>query len=129
MTEEKNGQSGLSPEFITQIKKELEERRQQILEDMEDFKGEDANGKVKFPEYGDKQDENAQEIGEYSTNLATNQVLESTLRDIEATLKRIEDGKYGICKYCHQPIGEKRLQARPVASACVACKTKLQSQV
>ena len=45
------------------------------------------------------------------------------------TLKRIEDGTYGKCKYCGEDIAVKRLKARPVASACVACKTKLQSQV
>jgi DnaK suppressor protein len=129
MSEDKKNQSELSAEFMAEIKKDLEERRQQILQDMEDYKGESGEGRVKFPEYGDKQDENAQEIGEYSTNLATNQVLESTLRDIEASLKRIEDGTYGVCKYCKKPIGEKRMKARPVASACVECKTKLQSQV
>ena len=85
--------------------------------------------KVKFPEYGDKTDENAQEIGEYTTNLATDKVLESTLRDINAAIDRIEKGTYGICKYCGEHISKKRMMARPVASTCVKCKTKLQSQV
>ena len=43
--------------------------------------------------------------------------------------KRIESGEYGVCKYCKEEIGKKRLQARPVASACVKCKTKLQSSI
>ena len=78
---------------------------------------------------GDKIDENAQEISEYTTNLATEKILESTLRDIEAALERIEKGTYGICKYCGQEIGKERMLARPVASACVECKTRLQSAV
>ena len=128
MSDKKNSLN-LSQEFIANIKKELEDRKDQILKDLEDIKGkEGSNHKVKFPEYGDKSDENAQEIGEYSTNLATNKVLESTLRDIEASLARIEEGTYGVCKYCQKEIGEKRIQARPVASACVECKTKLQNQ-
>ncbi|RMD59200.1 conjugal transfer protein TraR, partial [Candidatus Parcubacteria bacterium] len=105
-------------------------RREQILKDMEIIEHEDEknkNFKTLFPEYGDKSDENAQEISEYSTNLVTEQILEKTLRDIESALKRIEDGTYGICKYCQKPINPKRLLARPVASACIECKTQLQN--
>ena len=91
--------------------------------------GVDINHRVKFPEYGDKADENAQEIDEYSTNLATDKVLESTWRDIISALDRIAQGSYGICKYCQKPIGKKRMLARPVASTCVECKTKLQNTI
>lgn len=123
----------LDKNVIEEIKKGLLARKKQIAEDLKDIidpgKSEVVGQKVKFPDFGDKTDENAQEIGEYSTNLATEKVLESTLRDIESSLDRIEKGTYGVCKYCHKKIGEKRLLARPVASACVECKTKLQNQV
>ena len=119
----------LSKSDVKTIKKELLTRKEQILKDLEDISGDDKNGKVKFPEYGDKSDENAQEISEFSTNLATDKVLQSTLKDIDSALKRIENNTYGICKYCKQPIGKKRMLARSVASACIACKKKLQSRV
>ncbi|MCK5511024.1 TraR/DksA family transcriptional regulator [Candidatus Parcubacteria bacterium] len=118
----------LSKSDIKTIKAELLARKKQILKDLEDISGDDKNGKVKFPEYGDKSDENAQEISEFSTNLATDKVLQGTLKDIDAAIQRIEDKTYGVCKYCKQPIGKKRMLARPVASACVPCKTKLQSR-
>jgi len=125
MTEKQEIQ--LSSAELTAIKKELLERKKQIIEDLKEIAGSEVDAsKVKFPDFGDKSDENAQEIGEYSTNLVKDKVLESALRDIESTLKNIEEEKYGICKYCHQPISAKRLKARPVASACVECKTKLQ---
>ena len=117
---------------VEKIKKELLARKEQINKDLEDISGDEGKPAVqgvKFPQYGDKSDENAQEASEYSTNLATEKVLESTLRDIEGTLERIENNTYGICKYCKEEIGEKRLLARPVASACIKCKTKLQSPV
>lgn len=41
---------------------------------------------------------------------------------IEEALARIEDGSFGICESCGEPIGEKRLEARPVTTLCVACK-------
>jgi RNA polymerase-binding protein DksA len=115
---------------IEKIKKELLSRRQQIVEDLKNTaqnrdikKGE---MRAKFPQFGDKDEENALEVSEYSTNLATEKVLESALRDIDNALERITKGSYGICKYCGKDIGEKRLLARPTASACVACKSKLQ---
>lgn len=116
---------------MKKIKKELAERKEQILKDMNAVARVDEHEKdehsAKFPEFGDKSDENAQEINEYTTNVATEKVLESALRDIESALKRIENGTYGVCKYCGKDIAEKRLEARPVASACVECKTKLQT--
>jgi DnaK suppressor protein len=122
--------SALSKEAIDKIKEELLARKKQILKDLRDISGETEDKDdytTKFPDYGDKKDENAQEIDEYTTNIATEKVLESTLRDINKALERIEGGEYGVCKYCKQAIGEKRMMARPVASACVECKTKLQN--
>ena len=117
---------------IEKIKKDLLDRKKQIQEDLSligqtDDNNKDNNHRAKFPDFGNKSDENAQEISEYTTNIATEKVLESSLRDIDGALKRIEDGSYGICKYCKKEIGKKRMLARPVASACVECKTKLQS--
>ena len=118
-------------ETIDKIKQELLERKEQVLKDLTEISNKadgDKELEVKFPDFGDKTDENAQEIGEYSTNLATKTVLDSTLRDINGALERIENRNYGVCKYCKKQINKKRLLARPVASACVECKTKLQSR-
>ncbi|MDD3285359.1 MAG: TraR/DksA family transcriptional regulator [Patescibacteria group bacterium] len=123
-------ENNLDPKILAEIKAELLARKQQILESLEDISQKDPheadNLGSKFPEYGDKPDENAQEISDYTANSAAEKVLEKTLADIEGALNRIEKGTYGICKYCGQPIAPKRLQARPVASACIVCKTELQ---
>ena len=114
---------------IEQIKQDLLKQQSEVLVEIKKISGVDANHRVKFPEYGDKADENAQEMDDYSTNLATDKVLESTLRDINGALDRIAKGTYGVCKYCQKPIGKKRMLARPVASTCVECITKLQNAV
>ncbi|MDD5031541.1 MAG: TraR/DksA family transcriptional regulator [Patescibacteria group bacterium] len=130
-TVKKQGDNDLDKKTIEEIKKDLLARKKRILEDLGEITGKDKHDKDEhkaiFPDYGEKPDENAQEIGEYTTNLATEKVLEDTLRDINNALDRIEKGTYGICKYCKKPIGKKRMLARPVASACVECKTKLQN--
>ena len=127
---ENTNKKGLSKEAIEKIKEDLLARKNQILEDLKNISnknGKSDDYKAKFPEFGDKIDENAQEINEYTTNLATEKVLEVSLRDISSALERIEKGTYGICKYCGKEIEGKRMLARPVASACVECKTKLQN--
>ena len=43
---------------------------------------------------------------------------------IDAALKRIEDGAYGYCKETSEPIGLKRLMARPVATLSIAAQEK-----
>jgi DnaK suppressor protein len=45
------------------------------------------------------------------------------LQEIEAALQRVEDGSYGRCERCGEPIPEARLEARPVARTCVGCAT------
>lgn len=46
------------------------------------------------------------------------------LTEIEAALARIEDGTYGLCTKCGQPIGEERLEALPWATLCIDDKRK-----
>ncbi|PKM91213.1 molecular chaperone DnaK [Candidatus Falkowbacteria bacterium HGW-Falkowbacteria-1] len=117
---------------IEKIKKDLLKRKEQILQDLQDLSKKDThetdNRTAKFPEYGDKPDENAQEISEYSTTVVTEKVIEKTLEEIDGALDRIEKGIYDVCKYCGGEISEKRLEARSTASSCIDCKTKLQEE-
>lgn len=46
----------------------------------------------------------------------------SLLQKIELALSKIEDGSYGTCEGCEEPIEAKRLEARPVAELCIRCK-------
>ncbi|AIA29924.1 TraR/DksA family transcriptional regulator [Leptospirillum ferriphilum] len=68
------------------------------------------------------------------TDMATREELEAfslrlkereknLLRKIDMALDRIEEGSFGICEACGQPIEERRLMARPVTTLCIACKT------
>ena len=46
------------------------------------------------------------------------------LSQIEHALERIDDGSYGVCESCGNPIGKLRLMAFPRATLCVACKQR-----
>jgi DnaK suppressor protein len=43
---------------------------------------------------------------------------------LRQALARIEDGSYGDCEECGQPIGASRLLARPEARLCISCQTR-----
>ena len=116
----------INQKVLAKIKTELQAQKEKIELELNKVANNSTDHAAKFPVFGEKPDENAQEIEGYTTNLATKEMLETNLRDIISSLKRIEEGTYGICKYCGNEIGEKRLLARPVASACIDCKTKLQ---
>jgi DnaK suppressor protein len=46
------------------------------------------------------------------------------LAQTERALQRIEDGSYGVCESCGQPIGKMRVMAFPRATLCLSCKQR-----
>src|SRR3954454_18576713 len=44
------------------------------------------------------------------------------LKKIDYALAKIDDGTFGICEECEEPISIKRLEARPETSLCIRCK-------
>jgi DnaK suppressor protein len=46
----------------------------------------------------------------------------SLLSKLDLALKKIEEGTFGICEICDEPIGKKRLEARPETTLCIKCK-------
>src|ERR1700749_3649079 len=47
---------------------------------------------------------------------------------VHEALKKVGDGSYGICESCGEPIGVKRLMARPVTSFCINCKSEMEAE-
>ena len=46
----------------------------------------------------------------------------SLLSKLDLALKKITDGTFGVCEVCEEPIGKKRLEARPETTLCIKCK-------
>jgi len=68
--------------------------------------------------------DSAQSTAERGKVLALIDRLRGQLRDVERALRKIEDGTYGLCERCGQPIGIERLEALPYSTLCVSCKQK-----
>ena len=69
------------------------------------------------------------------TDLAANEISQNLvfkLRDrerqllskIDEALARMDEGLFGTCEDCEEPIEPRRLEARPVSTLCIACKEK-----
>lgn len=51
---------------------------------------------------------------------------EINLQKIDAALGRINDGEYGRCLDCDQPIALRRLEFDPAATRCIQCAEKIE---
>ena len=50
------------------------------------------------------------------------------LKKIDEAMEKIEKGTYGICEVCGEEINIKRLEARPVTTMCIECKTEQEEE-
>lgn len=115
-------------EFLNEIEKILLEQKAKLEEELRGVAtkqgGAHPGWKTEYEDVGHSDDENAAEVTTYSDNLSLEKTLESAFRDVNSALARIASGKYGDCRYCGEPIDEKRLRARPTSSACIKCKVE-----
>lgn len=118
-----------SKEFLKEIEQLLLKEKARLEKELGQFTVQNPNDSdnytATYPQYGDKEDENAQEVAQYAVDKSLEETMEKALRDVKKTLIRITEGTYGICKYCDKPIAEQRLKARPTSGSCVDCKKTL----
>lgn len=63
--------------------------------------------------------DSGQVAAEQGENLALAAQLREQLDDIERALTKLDEGTYGLCEVCGQPISEARLEAIPAARFCI----------
>lgn len=83
-------------------------------------------GKDETSGYGNAVGEAATETSAKERDMALIENLEHVRQQVEYALKRLEEGTYGTCETCGEPIPRERLEALPFAGQCVACKSKEQ---
>lgn len=111
-----------------EVKKLLLEERQALLKQYHDLEEGNLNtsqselsGEVGFDEeYADS----GTQTFERERDLSLSNNVKDLLEKVEAALRKIEQGTYGICDICKKPIPEERLKALPYATLCVECKQK-----
>lgn len=95
---------------------ELEKTREKAREQKDEYAG-----------YGNHVGEAATETFEAERDLALIDKIEGMRDQVTAALKRVDDGSYGVCLTCGQPIPKERLEALPFAGQCLSCKSREQT--
>jgi DnaK suppressor protein len=111
----------LSEKTRGQLRKILEDMRQEMLDQVK-VQNERARSKDHIGDLGDCATSDM--IAEYAHIFGER--LRRRLILIEEALEAIEDGDYGFCEDCEEPISEKRLQLMPFARFCVRCQSELE---
>lgn len=114
----------MEKKVLDSFREQLLEKRNDILRDTERTLTElnDQSGNISDPN-----DRASAESGR-NFELRIRQREQKLLSKIEEAIQRIDDGDFGECESCGELIGLKRLQARPVTSLCIECKTAQESK-
>jgi DnaK suppressor protein len=116
----RKGEEYMNKEQIEHFRTILSSWKQDLMQEVDrtmlHMKDEAAN----FPDPNDR----ATQESEFSLELRTRDRERKLIRKIDEALKRIDDGSYGYCLETGEPIGVKRLEARPVATLSVEAQER-----
>lgn len=99
------------------IRKKLLEMREDLIRTVRNQKVAEAEG-----DQGDAADQASLSTEkELLFELSDNE--RATLDQVEASLRKIDKGSYGVCESCQKPIAKMRLDALPFARYCMPCQS------
>ncbi|HLS41390.1 MAG TPA: TraR/DksA family transcriptional regulator [Ornithinicoccus sp.] len=114
-----------TPEELAEVRAELEAEEARLSSEVEVA---EADLVELMRDFGDGAGDDQADAGvatwEREHELSLTQNAKALLDQTRHALERIEDGTYGICESCGNPIGKMRLQAFPRATLCMTCKQK-----
>ena len=96
-----------TPQFINEMQEKLLKEQNLLKQELESL--------GHLPDYGRSDEDNATEMAEYTTAVATTDASQKRLKEVQGALKRIEDGMYGLTDD-GETIPEDRLRANPAAT-------------
>ncbi|HBR71116.1 TPA: molecular chaperone DnaK suppressor DksA [Candidatus Dependentiae bacterium] len=107
---------------LEKIKKRLLERKSELEKQLTELSTE----KISDDAVQDSGDQALSSVMETLRNSLEDSEFAEYKRILKA-LKSIEEGTYGICIDCSEPISEKRLKYNPHASRCITCQEKFEA--
>jgi len=111
------------------FKKLLMKKRKELMEQMSFIKETEMSSTVKeatgdHSAYAFHMADQGTDTSEREKNFFYAQRDGRLLYHIDKALERIEEGVFGLCDSCNNPIHRERLEAVPHARLCIACKSK-----
>jgi DnaK suppressor protein len=112
-----NRPASFSQRDLDDIRVKLNEMRISLSKNVEDKRTMD----ILEPEVGDSIDQATQSLDkEILFELSDNE--RKMLDNIDASLRKMDNGNYGVCEHCKRPVEKKRLKALPSARYCMSCQ-------
>ena len=119
----------MEQQLLLELKEKLERGKEELEKNLFSFakKSDKISGdwETEFPRFGNRvseQDENADEVEEYTNLLPVEYRLELHLLDVKRALEKIgKDKNYGVCEKCGKEIKKERLKIIPEAKFCLKC--------
>jgi DnaK suppressor protein len=96
----------------------IEER--QALEATADAR-EDASATVKLDQTSVGRLSRMDALQQQAMAKSINERAAFSLQQIDAALRRCDDGSYGLCRACDEPIDPRRLELSPAITRCISC--------
>jgi len=100
---------------MSNVKKKLQVQLEASLKELQ-YLNERLQHKA---EYGPGKGDPA--IYDWELTLALREQAKAKVETIRQALQNVEEGRYGICESCGQPIDPERLEALPLATLCIRC--------
>jgi DnaK suppressor protein len=110
-----------------QVKEKLDAQKLRLLDELAQLQSSpDSDERREGSPFG-KREEEATESMELEKRLAVEQRLKNLLAEVDQALQKLDNGSYGVCEMCHQPIDPARMEALPQAVYCMKCRQKLKN--
>lgn len=108
----------ITKEFIAKQKIAIEKKIESLNQTVQESR--------RFEDIGSADEDNAREFEEFEGKIALDKGASAEIKNLKKALDRIENGTYGRCRVCNEPIETGRLKAYPEAELC-ATHAKKQS--
>jgi len=115
----------LGPGRLIEIRSALEAKRRQL---------EDEVGRSALYEKGPG-DDTTKDLGDQANTAYTREFQAELgngdrrlLREVLTALRKLDEGGFGVCERCEEPIAEKRLAALPFARYCIDCQRRFERE-
>jgi len=117
--------SAVNKKEMEEVRKTLQARRSEIVEKLSE-----AQSQSKIIETDIAQDLADKAESSYTKEflLSLSNAEREELLQIDAAMKRIGRGEYGLCQSCQKEIGKKRLRHIPWTALCIDCQEKSEAE-
>jgi len=110
-----------------QIRAYLESERKRITEELGLSKAALSLDERREGSPFGKREEEATESMELEKRLTLENRLQAMLTEVDKALQKLDNGTYGLCDVCNNPIDPARMEALPQAILCMSCRQKMKN--